>query len=127
MTSSFALANLIPAGVGFHMIRGKPVGSHHRIGSFHSFSFGELPLLNAVASPVFVLRNLSKPAGVICGRLLLVEFRAAAGSPVLVRSQYPDRSCGSKGLLEAPHAVSDDASATMTIAPIRRFSISELH
>src|SRR3954453_18046499 len=128
MTSSSALANLIPAGVGFHMIRGKPVGSHHRIGSFHSFSFGELPLLNAVASPVFVLRNLSKPAGVICGRLLLVEFRAPAGSPVAVRSQNPDRSCGSKGLLEAvPHAVSDDASATMRVAPIRRFSISELH
>src|SRR6267154_2184502 len=101
MTSSFALANLIPAGVGFHMIRGKPVGSHHRMGSFHSLSFGELPLLNAVASPVFVLRNASEPDGVICGRLLLVEFRAPAGSPMLVMSQNPDRSCGSKGLLEA--------------------------
>src|SRR5437773_6477861 len=109
------------------MIRGKPVGSHHRIGSFQSVSFGELPLLNAWASPVFVLRNVSKPDGVICGRLLLVEFRAPAGSPMLVMSQNPDRSCGSKGLLEAvPHAIGDDASATMRIAPIKRFSILEL-
>src|SRR5262249_40624261 len=97
--------NLIPAGVGLHMMRGKPVGSHHRIGSFQSFSFGELPLLNALASPVFVFRNFSKPHGVICGRLLLVSFRAPTGSPMLVMSQNPHRSCESNGLLEAVPAV----------------------
>src|SRR5215471_13021231 len=105
MTSSFAWANLIPAGVGLHMIRGKPVGSQYRIGSFQSFSFREDPLLNALASPVFVLRNFSRPHGVICGRLLLVSFRAPVGSPMLVMSQNPDRSCGSKALLEAPPAL----------------------
>src|SRR3954465_13920294 len=109
------------------MIRGKPVGSHHRIGSFQSFSFGELPLLNALASPVFVLRNASKPAGVICGRLLLVAFSAPAGNPVSVRSQNPDRSCGSKDLLDVPHAIGDAASAAMAMAPIKRFFILELH
>src|SRR4051812_39389931 len=86
-------------------MRGKPVGSHHRRGSFQSFSFREAALLNALASPVFVLRNFSRPHGVICGRLLLVSFRAPAGSPMLVRSQNPDRSCASKGLFDAVAAL----------------------
>src|SRR5215471_15637917 len=87
------------------MIRGKPVGSHHRIGSFQSFWFGKAPLLNALAVPVFVFLNFSKPQGVICGRLLLVSFRAPRGSPVLVISQNPDRSCGSKVLFEVVAAL----------------------
>src|SRR5215813_9266833 len=121
------------------MMRGKPVGSHHRTGSFHSFSFREEPLLNGLASPVFVLRNFSKPHGVIGGRLLLVSFRAPDGSPVLVISQNPDRSCGSKGLFEdvgalpfccpclpsCAKAAGKEASTTVTakVTPIERFSI----
>src|SRR5262245_58270699 len=95
----------MPAGLGLQMMRGKPVGSHHRIGSFQSFWFGNAPLLNALASPVFVFLNFSNAHGVIGGRLLLVTFRAPRGRPMLVRSQNPDRSCGSKGLLEAARAV----------------------
>ena len=58
-------------------------------------------LLLALPGPVFVLRNFSKAHGVICGRLLLVSFKAPEDSPALVISQNPDRSCASKGLFEA--------------------------
>src|SRR4029079_19231324 len=88
--------------MGCHMIRGKPVGSHNKTGSFQSFSFGKTPLPNALPSyPVLVFLNFSKPHGVMGGRLLLVSFRAPAGRPMLVISQNPERSCASKGLFEA--------------------------
>src|SRR3977135_4084764 len=88
------------------MIRGKPVGSHSRTGTFPSFSFGSIPLPKALPSyPVFALWNFSRPHGVIGGRLLLVSFRAPGGRPMLVMSQNPDRSCASKGLFEAVGAL----------------------
>src|SRR5579883_2548674 len=101
------------------MMRGKPVGSHQRIGSFQSFSFLEEPLLNAVASPVFVFRNFSKAHGVICGRLLLVAFKAPRASPALVMSQNPDRSCGSNAL----PAVAALPCANSGIPTARRLSV----
>src|SRR5689334_5168419 len=99
ITSSAAWANLIVLGAGFQRTRGKPVGSHHRIGSFQSFSLGCAPLPKDLASyGVLVFWNFSNPQGVIGGRLLLVSFGAPDGRPALVRFQYPDRSCASKGL-----------------------------
>src|SRR5215472_938792 len=105
MTSSAACAILIPPAVGDQRTRGKPVGSHHRTGSFQSFWFGETPFPSDLASyPVFVLWNFSKPDGVIGGRLLLVSFRAPEGRPRFVISQNPERSCASKDFVEAAAA-----------------------